>query len=93
MFQCPSSTNSRAVEEGSKNEDSVFSVSNQELIPENEFCIEEAGVQSGEAEDIDSFGAEFANLFLSPEKKESSKTEANSIPLHLVPFIEACDLN
>ena len=68
---CPSSTNSRAVEEGSEDKDRVSKVSHEELIPEDEFCIEEAGVQSGEAEDIDSFGTEFANLFLSLEKKRS----------------------
>ena len=65
---CPSSTNSRVVEEGSEDEDLVFSVSSEELILEVEFYTEEARVQSREAEDIDSFGTEFANLFLSLEK-------------------------
>ena len=87
-----SSTNSRAAEEESKDEESVFNASSEELLPEEDFYIEEAEVQSGKAEGIDSFRSEFANLFLSPEKKELGKAEANSIPRYLVSFIEACDI-
>uniref|UniRef100_A0A9I9DXH8 Uncharacterized protein n=1 Tax=Cucumis melo TaxID=3656 RepID=A0A9I9DXH8_CUCME len=58
---CPSSTNSRVVEEESEDEDSVFSPNSEELILEEELCIEEEELQSGEAENIDSFGAEFAS--------------------------------
>lgn len=92
MRGVPSSTISRAVDEGSEDKDLVISVSSEELIQEEDLCTEETEAPSGEAEDIDSFRSEFANLFLSPEKKVLGKVEVNNISHHLVPFIEGCDI-
>lgn len=47
----------------------MISVSSEELIPEEDLCTEETETPSGEADDIDSFGPEFANSSFLPEQK------------------------
>uniref|UniRef100_A0A9I9CUF1 Uncharacterized protein n=1 Tax=Cucumis melo TaxID=3656 RepID=A0A9I9CUF1_CUCME len=79
----PSSTIPQSVDDVSDNEDSIISVSSEDLSPEEVEGAKGAERQKEEEENIDASGAEFANLFLT-RKKEIVTTEASNIPSHLV---------
>ena len=52
FVQCiPTSTISRAVNEGSDNEDSVFSISSEDLLPGDDLCTGETEAQREEGEE------------------------------------------